>query len=127
MKKIVVFLSIIFSCNLLPQNCFAKEIEPMKWKDFKATFYRAYGNSKTKTGTKPRNGRTLSVDPKIIPLKSTVEIIYPNGKREIRIAEDTGGKIKKNHVDIFFDAPRKVLLRLGVQKIQIRIISVGES
>lgn len=50
----------------------------------------------TYTGTVPKVGRTIAVDPNIIPLGSTVLI---DGKEYI--AEDTGGAIKGNIIDMF--------------------------
>ncbi len=50
----------------------------------------------TATGTAARAGRTVAVDPKVIPLGSK---IYIEGLGE-RIAEDTGGGIKGNHIDV---------------------------
>ena len=54
----------------------------------------SWGN-KTALGTKMTPYRTIAVDPKVIPLGSKVEI---NGK--IYIAEDTGGAIKGNRIDL---------------------------
>lgn len=50
----------------------------------------------TATGTAPKAGRTIAVDPDTIPLGSVVKI---NGQEYV--AEDTGGAIKGNRVDIF--------------------------
>jgi 3D (Asp-Asp-Asp) domain-containing protein len=51
----------------------------------------------TATGTTARAGRTVAVDPKVIPLGSK---IYIEGLGE-RIAEDVGGGIKGNHIDVY--------------------------
>lgn len=51
----------------------------------------------TATGTRPKENRTIAVDPKVIPLGSTV---YIEGFGYY-IAEDTGGAIKGNRIDIF--------------------------
>lgn len=50
----------------------------------------------TATGTAPKAGRTIAVDPDKIPLGSVVKI---DGQEYV--AEDTGGAIKGNRVDIF--------------------------
>lgn len=44
----------------------------------------------------PQAGRTIAVDPDIIPLGSTVKI-----EGQEYVAEDTGGAIKGNRIDIF--------------------------
>lgn len=53
----------------------------------------------TATGTRVKEGRTIAVDPKVIPLGSKVEI---NGN--VYIAEDVGGAIKGNTIDLFFNS-----------------------
>lgn len=70
---------------------------------FKITFYCAceqcsggYGNN-TATGTKCTEGRTIAVDPSVIPLGSEVFI---EGFGSF-VAEDTGGAIKQNKIDIY--------------------------
>lgn len=50
----------------------------------------------TATGTKLTPGRTIAVDPSVIPLGSTVWIEGYG----TRIAEDTGGAIKGKHIDM---------------------------
>ena len=59
---------------------------------------RCCGNTRgiTSTGTKATAGRTIAVDPRKIPYGSKVII---NG--HIYIAEDCGGAIKGNRIDIF--------------------------
>ena len=53
----------------------------------------------TASGKMPKAGRTIAVAPKVIPLGSKVII---NGKTYT--AEDTGSKIKKKKIDIYFDS-----------------------
>lgn len=64
----------------------------------------------TSTGTVATEGRTIAVDPSVIPYGSVVEI---NGVNYI--AEDCGGAIKKNRIDIYFDSHDDAL-EWGVQK-----------
>ncbi len=53
----------------------------------------------TATGTIPTQGRTIAVDPSVIPYGSTVVI---DGVGTF-IAEDTGGAIKQNRIDVYFE------------------------
>ena len=52
----------------------------------------------TATGTRPTEGRTIAVDPKVIPLGSRVWIEGLGW----RIAEDTGGAIRGNKIDVMY-------------------------
>jgi 3D (Asp-Asp-Asp) domain-containing protein len=54
----------------------------------------------TATGTVPGPG-TFAVDPKVIPYGSTVIIMYTDGTIERGVAEDTGGAIDGNRIDVF--------------------------
>lgn len=54
-------------------------------------------DSPTKSGTIPQEGRTIAVDPDIIPLGTQVII---NDK--VYTAEDTGSAVKGNVIDIYF-------------------------
>ena len=58
----------------------------------------------TSTGTKAKAGRTIAVDSSIIPYGSKVKI----NKKEY-VAEDCGGAIKNNKIDIFFDTHEEAL------------------
>ena len=59
-------------------------------------------NSTTATGSEVREG-IIAVDPDIIPLGTEVEI----KDMGVFTAEDTGGKIKGNRLDIYFDSKRE--------------------
>ena len=61
-----------------------------------ATAY--YGDTITSTGTTPRVGYTIAVDPKVIPYGTKVYIPQLN---KVFIAEDCGSAIKGNRIDIF--------------------------
>lgn len=58
----------------------------------------------TATGTVATAGRTIAVDPTVIPYGSQVQI-YGN----TYIAEDCGGAIKENKIDVFFDSHEEAL------------------
>lgn len=75
--------------------------------DFKLTHYCnelyehicGYGDGLTAIGTKVKPGYTIAVDPKVIPYGSKV---YIEGYGW-RVAEDCGGAVKGNHIDIAVD------------------------
>lgn len=56
----------------------------------------SWAGGNTASGTVPTAGRTIAVDPSVIPLGTRVII---NG--QVYVAEDTGGAIKGNKIDIF--------------------------
>lgn len=69
----------------------------------------AYGI--TRSGSKAEEGRTIAVDPAVIPLGTTV-LIEGIG---IRTAEDTGSAIKGTRIDVFMNDLQEAL-QFGVQK-----------
>ena len=61
----------------------------------------AYANDPiTSTGKKPRPYHTLAVDPKVIPYGTRIYIPEFN---KVFIAEDCGGAIKGNRIDIYMN------------------------
>lgn len=71
-------------------------------KTFQATSYTHTGN-KTRTGVWPKAGM-IAVDPKVIPLKTKVYVEFPSPYAHLTgyyVAEDTGGAIKGNIIDVF--------------------------
>ena len=60
-----------------------------------------YGR-KTASGKPATAGRTVAVDTRVIPLGTKLLI---EGKEYI--AEDIGGAVKHNHIDIYFDTHRQ--------------------
>lgn len=99
------------------------EYEPFE--EFEATAYCAcpkccgkWADGITASGTKATAKRTISVDSKLIPLGSKVEI---EGLGTYT-AEDTGGAIKGKIIDIYFDTHEEAL-KFGRQKVNLRIVS----
>ena len=68
----------------------------------------------TATGTLAAEGRTIAVDPCVIPYGSSVTIYFADGTSHTYTAEDCGGAIKGNRLDIYFD-DHQAALQFGVQ------------
>ena len=79
-------------------------------------------NKRTYMGTIARFG-AIAVDPKVIPLGTRVYVEIPGGGWTYGLAtcEDTGGSIKGNKVDLFFDT-WDTCIRFGVRKAIVYIL-----
>ncbi|MBQ2642185.1 MAG: 3D domain-containing protein [Eubacterium sp.] len=94
------------------------------WKslgEFKLTAYcgcsecnGGYGCN-TASGTTPKAGRTIAVDPSVIPLGTKVKI-----DGEVYTAEDTGGAIQGHIIDIFV-SEHNACYSFGVQHAEVFI------
>jgi len=95
--------------------------EKEEWFYFVATGYSANDPSQgttdtTATGKEVYEGM-IAVDPKIIPLGTKIEIRGMG----IFVADDTGGKIKGNRIDIFFESKEEAK-KFGKKNVWVRII-----
>lgn len=97
----------------------------------------AYSISKKQTGktdgityteTKATEGRTVAVDPKVIPLGSVLSIEYKDENGRLKkgqfVAEDIGGAIKGNKIDIYFDTENESK-RFGRKDVTVTILKKG--
>ena len=73
------------------------------------------GNGITASGVPVQAGVSVAVDPKVIPLGSTVYVDYGDGVVHTYIAHDTGGAVKGNHIDVAVETHAEAL-RLGLKK-----------
>lgn len=89
------------------------------------------GSGKTATGATPIQGRTIAVDRRLVPLGSKVRVTCPGypSVNGVYIAEDVGGAIKGNRIDIYFNdltidkhVARKSILNFGRRKVQFEIL-----
>lgn len=101
----------------------AVEPEVQSLGTFKLTAYCAcpkccgkWADGITYTGTVATPDRTVAVDPSVIPLGST---IYVNG--QTYVAEDIGGAIKGNRIDVFFPSHTEAL-HFGVQYAEVTML-----
>lgn len=65
----------------------------------------------------------VAVDPRVIPLGSRLYITYPSGKVAYgyAVAEDTGGSIKGNRIDLFFDSYQQCI-NFGIRKVRVYVL-----
>ena len=77
-----------------------------------------WANGYTATGTLATDGRTIAVDPDIIPYGTHVLLIWPDGTQHSYIAEDCGGGVNGNHIDVFFN-DHQTARAFGVQSAMV--------
>lgn len=75
----------------------------------------------TATGTIVTAGRTIAIDPNYIPYGTRIEIEGVG----IRIAEDCGGAIKGNRIDLLFETHQQAL-EWGIQEREVKILKIKE-
>lgn len=114
----------------------AEPIEASKpdWQAFEATAYTAKCagcTGITKTGVDVRKTiyhegkRIIAVDPRVIPLGSTVEVRMQDGTTFEALAEDVGGAIKGKRIDVLV-ADKQTARAFGRQDVKVRIFSKGD-
>jgi 3D (Asp-Asp-Asp) domain-containing protein len=104
--------------------------EPL-WHTFEATAYVALCDTGcsgiTKTGIDVRNTtthegkRVIAVDPSVIPLDTTVDIRLADGTTLEATAQDTGGAIRGNRLDLLVSTEDRAW-QFGRQPVEVRII-----
>lgn len=77
------------------------------------------GYKHTKTGTIARQGKTVAVDPRVIPLGSVITI---DGAEYV--AEDTGSGIKGKKIDMYFEQHQDAV-NWGVKTLEVSIREVA--
>lgn len=77
----------------------------------------------TRSGTQVRPG-VVAVDPKVIPLGTKLYVKSLDGSKDYGFAsaEDTGGAIKGNKIDLYFEDPADVK-KYGRRKVEVYILN----
>lgn len=88
--------------------------------EFDTTHYSHTGN-RCSTGVYPKAGRTVAVDPKIIPYGT---YLYVEGYG-VLICEDCGGDIKGNRLDVFVNSHNEAI-KLGRKKVRVWKLSLDK-
>ena len=124
------------SCDPVPSQVTEPEELPMSYLgEFRITHYCACKKCCGKdpshpaygiiaTGTVATEGRTIAVDPSVIPYGSEVVIRYENGVEHTYVSEDCGGAIDGLEVDVFI-ADHDRARELGVKSGIVYMVSEG--
>ena len=80
----------------------------------------------TATGTVATEGRTIAVDPEVIPYGAEVVLRYEDGTEAVYIAEDCGGAIQGNRVDIYMGS-HEAALQAGVKTATAYVLKEAEA
>lgn len=121
-KKILVLLAIImmFPACVMAREEPEQDLIPMG--DFKLTAYCSCSECSgpwgllTATGTHAVEGRTVAVDPSVIAYGTRILI-----DGDVYVAEDCGGHVKGDHIDIFLDDHDRVD-RFGIKHREVWLI-----
>lgn len=121
MKKLLLTILLI-TLLLWPTEAGATDTEMIYYGEMKLTAYcpcydcsEGYARQ-TATQTIAEEGRTIAVDPDVISFGSKVQI-----GDSIYIAEDCGGAVNGDHIDIFVD-DHEAVERFGVKYQEVWVI-----
>ena len=84
------------------------------------------GTGITASGRPAIEGKTIGVDPDIIPLGSKVKIVFADGTEHIYSADDTGSAIHGNIIDLYAGNDHQSALNFGRQKCQVYIRELND-
>lgn len=116
-----------FKKETVDKRLISRGVKRTEWIEFELTAYcackKCCGKSDgiTASGYKVKEGTTIAVDTKVIPLGTTV---YIEGIG-YRMAQDTGSAIKGNRIDVYIGSHKKAL-EFGRVKRKIRIVRRDE-
>lgn len=116
MKKLIILLALL----LVPVQTQANNLSSMG--ECKITYYCACKSCSgkwgdvTSTGTRCVEGKTVAVDPSVIAYGTKLLI-----DGHVYIAEDCGGNVKGDHIDIYLD-DHDLTEKLGVKYTNVWIV-----
>ncbi|HYR07273.1 MAG TPA: 3D domain-containing protein [Longimicrobium sp.] len=90
----------------------------------RSTAYCLRGNMRT--GVRVRDGMAAG-DPSVLPLGSVVRVSHPDGRLiGIFVIMDTGGAIRGNKIDLWFDNCREAL-DWGIRSVVAEVLDIGRA
>ncbi|HEX6368413.1 MAG TPA: 3D domain-containing protein [Longimicrobium sp.] len=90
----------------------------------RSTAYCLRGNMRT--GVRVRDGMAAG-DPSVLPLGSVVRVSHPDGRViGIFVIMDTGGAIRGNKIDLWFDSCREAL-DWGIRSVVAEVLDIGRA
>ena len=90
----------------------------------RSTAYCLRGNMRT--GVRVRDGMAAG-DPSVLPLGSVVRVSHPDGRLiGIFVIMDTGGAIRGNKIDLWFDNCREAL-DWGIRPVVAEVLAIGRA
>lgn len=124
-KRLVIVNEVV----VMPELYDEEEPALISLGEFKVTHYCGgecccgeYADGITATGTQATEGRTIAVDPSVIPYGTEVAVFYDDGRICYYTAEDCGGAIRGNHIDVFINEHDRAL-ELGVMSASVYIVN----
>lgn len=101
-----------------------RDISPIPYKElgeYTISFYcdcpicaKSAKGSKTATGTKPKEGKTIACDGNTLKMGDIVYIETIG----VRVCEDKGGAIKGNRIDVYMD-DHDIANKIGIRKVNV--------
>ena len=92
--------------------------------EMRSTAYCLRGT--TRTGVRVRDGIAAG-DPNVLPLGSVVRVSHPDGRLiGIFVIMDTGGAIRGNKIDLWFDSCREAL-DWGIRSVVAEVLDIGRA
>ena len=90
----------------------------------RSTAYCLRGNMRT--GVRVRDGMAAG-DPSVLPLGSVVRVSHPDGRLiGIFVIMDTGGAIRGNKIDLWFDSCREAI-DWGIRSVIAEVLDIGRA
>ena len=83
------------------------------------------GTGITASGNIAEEGKTIGVDPDIIPLGSKVKIVFADGTEHVYRADDTGSAINGNIIDLYMESHEDALV-FGRQTCKVYIQELND-